>query len=56
MLQMIFFTVDGYSYVRMGLPVPGVIYVIVGLGVVGLAVHAREPGIFTKDNTKPKSG
>ena len=56
LLQMIFFAVDGYSYYRMGLPIPGVIYVIVGLGVVGLAVHAREPGIFTKDNTKPKSG
>ena len=54
-LQMLFFTIDGYSYVRMGEDVPNIIYVIVGGGLVGLMVHANEPGIFTKDKDDGKT-
>ena len=43
------FTVDGYSYVKLGVDVNPMIYVIVGVNVVGLLVHSQEPGIFTKD-------
>ncbi|KAL3902437.1 MAG: hypothetical protein SGILL_010824 [Bacillariaceae sp.] len=55
-LVMIFFGADLYSYARLGQPIPGILYGILGLGAVGLAIHAMEPGIFTKDkNSKTKS-
>ena len=59
LLQMLFFVVDGYSYWKMGLIVPPIIYAIVGVGLVGLIVHSKEPGIFTRDkggSGKAKSG
>lgn len=49
LLQIVMFTVDGYSYVKLGVDVNPMIYVIVGVNVVGLLVHSQEPGIFTKD-------
>lgn len=49
LLNIIFFATDAYSYVKMGLKIPPPVYVIVGMGVIGLIVHANEPGIFTKD-------
>jgi len=55
LLNIVFFATDAYSYVTMGLEVPTAVYVIVGLGVVGLIVHAKEPGIFTKDHDKKKT-
>ncbi len=55
-LQMLFFAVDGFSYWRMGFDIHPVIFVIVGVGGVGLLIHSREPGIFTKDHDKAKSG
>ena len=58
-LQMLFFSIDGYSYYRIGLDIPGLIYGIIGLGLVGLVVHSQEPGIFTKDHgpgNKSKKG
>jgi len=55
LLNIIFFATDAYSYVNMGLEVPTAVYVIVGLGVIGLIVHANEPGIFTKDHDKKKT-
>lgn len=56
-LQVVFFSADAFSYVRMGKEIPAVLYGIVGLGLAGLAVHANEPGIFTKDKGgKAKSG
>jgi hypothetical protein len=53
-LQMIFFIVDGYSYNVMGKEVAPAVLVSVGVGAVGLAVHAMEPGIFTKDKDSGK--
>ena len=54
-LQMLFFSVDAYSYIRLGKDIPGIIYFIIGLGLVGLVVHSKEPGIFTKDHGPGKS-
>eukprot|EP01083_Nonionella_stella_P080761 222051_1 len=54
-LQVLFFAVDGYSYVKMGKDVPAIIFVAVGVGLVGLFVHSMEPGIFTKDNKSGKA-
>ena len=49
LLNIIFFATDAYSYAKMGLKIPPPVYVIVGMGVIGLIVHGNEPGIFTKD-------
>ena len=55
-LVMMVFGIDLTSYVRLGKPIPGPLFGILGLGAVGLAVHAMEPGIFTKDkNAKTKA-
>ena len=54
-LEMLFFTIDGYSYYRTGRDIPGIIFGIVGFGLVGLVVHSQEPGIFTKDHGPGKS-
>ena len=54
-LQMLFFSVDTYSYIAMGKDIPGILYFILGLGFVGLVVHSQEPGIFTKDHGPGKS-
>ena len=57
LLQVLFFAVDMISYMKMGLDIPSVLFVIVGVGIVGLLIHANEPGIFTKDHDiKKKSG
>ncbi|KAL7554804.1 hypothetical protein ACHAWF_018344 [Thalassiosira exigua] len=49
LLQVLFFVVDAYSYVKMGLDIPTALFLPVGVGLVGLAVHSMEPGLFTKD-------
>ena len=54
--QTLVLALDGYSYVRLGVTIPAVLYGVVGTGVVGLVVHSMEPGIFTKDKDKTKSG
>ncbi|KAL7526075.1 hypothetical protein ACHAXR_001302 [Thalassiosira sp. AJA248-18] len=58
LMNVLFFVVDGYSYARLGKSIPGIIFGAVGMGVVGLMVHSKEPGIFTKDkgSGKAKSG
>jgi hypothetical protein len=48
-LFMIFFGVDGLSYILLGKAIPGIVLAILGLGGVGLIIHAMEPGVFTKD-------
>ena len=48
-LQTLFFCVDGWSYVKLGVDVPATLYVILGVNVAGLVVHSFEPGLFTKD-------
>ena len=48
-LQAFFFTVDGWSYVNLGVGLPGILYFVVGFNVVGLVAHFQEPGLFTKD-------
>lgn len=50
LLQIIFFLLDASSYVRLGVDVAPILLILSGVGLVGLAVHSREPGIFTKDN------
>mmetsp|Transcript_291 Transcript_291/g.621 ORF Transcript_291/g.621 Transcript_291/m.621 type:complete len:145 (+) Transcript_291:61-495(+) len=53
--QVLFFVVDGYSYVKLGKDVPVPVFVIVGVGIVGLGVHSKEPGVFTKDKGANKA-
>lgn len=56
LLQIVIFTIDGYSNVKLDVNINPIIYVIVGVNVVGLLVHSQEPGIFTKDkNSDGKS-
>lgn len=55
LLQIIPFIVDAYSYYRLGFDIPAVLYVIVGVGLVSLIVHSKEPGIFAKDKGSGKS-
>lgn len=51
----IFFIMDACSYVWMGVEIPKPMFVVVGIGLVGLLVHSREPGIFTKDKNSAKN-
>ena len=55
LLHTLFFAIDGVSYVLCGVEMAPPVFVIVGLGVVSLAIHSQEPGIFTKDKTKAKT-
>ena len=55
-LQTLFGVVDVYSYQHLGKDVLGIIYVSVALGIGGLIIHSMEPGIFTKDHGKAKTG
>jgi len=48
-LPTIFFSVDLYSYIKLGVSPPGRLYGVVGMGLLGLGVHAMEPVIFTAD-------
>ena len=47
-LNTLFFSVDLYSYLKMGVSNPE-LYVVLTIGAVSLAIHSMEPGIFTKD-------
>ena len=51
LLQVVFCAIDALDYIRFGMPVPAILVVVTLVGVVGLVVHAMEPGIFTKDKT-----
>ena len=55
LLHTLFFIVDGFSYLKVGVEVAPAVFGIVGLGLVGMVVHSLEPGIFTKDKTKTSS-
>ena len=39
---------------KLGIYIPAIIYGYVAAGIVGLVVHANEPGIFTKDHDTGK--
>ena len=54
LMQALFFVVDGYSYVRMGLDIQAVLFVLVGVGLASLVVHSKEPGIFTENKGAEK--
>lgn len=53
-LQTLFFAIDAMSYMKLGIYIPAIIYGYVAAGIVGLVVHANEPGIFTKDHDTGK--
>mmetsp|Transcript_12477 Transcript_12477/g.23765 ORF Transcript_12477/g.23765 Transcript_12477/m.23765 type:complete len:145 (+) Transcript_12477:173-607(+) len=55
LIQVLFFVVDGYSYVRLGKDVPAALFVVVGVGIFGLGVNSKEPGVFTKDKGANKA-
>jgi hypothetical protein len=55
LLEAIFLGCDSFSYYKMGCKTEGAVkmtYALFGLSLLGLSVHAMEPGIFTKDKTK----
>ena len=55
LLELIFFTLEYYDAVRAGFP-SNIKLLFALIALVGLVVHAMEPGIFTKDKTgKTKS-
>jgi hypothetical protein len=51
-MQAIFFGADSYSYVKSGRKDGFPVYCMFGLSLVGLGVHALEPGVFTRDKCK----
>ena len=51
----VFFCVDLWSYIKLGAPVEPALCAMVGVGFIGLIVHAIEPGIFTKDKEADKT-
>ena len=51
-MEVLFLIVDAYSYLRLGREIPLILYIVFGVGGVGLVVHAMEPGLFTKDKNK----
>jgi len=55
LLEFIFFGCEAYDAQRTGFPV-SVKEVFAFVALIGLAVHSQEPGIFTKDKAKTKSG
>ena len=55
LMEAIHWTVGAIDAHRLGFPC-AVAYSFAGLCIVSLAVHAKEPGIFTKDKNKAKTG
>ena len=55
-MQIVFAAVDVYSCIRLERQVPTILYVVIGLGAIGLMVQSMEPGIFAKDKTKIEDG
>lgn len=51
-LEAMFYGADSYSYVKSGRKDGLPVYCLFGLSLIGLGVHAMEPGIFTKDKLK----
>jgi len=54
LLELIFFTAESYDAHVTGFPV-NVKLAFAAIALVGLVVHAMEPGVFTKDKTKTKT-
>eukprot|EP00562_Extubocellulus_spinifer_P001123 CAMPEP_0178475170 /NCGR_PEP_ID=MMETSP0696-20121128/2976_1 /TAXON_ID=265572 /ORGANISM="Extubocellulus spinifer, Strain CCMP396" /LENGTH=136 /DNA_ID=CAMNT_0020102439 /DNA_START=190 /DNA_END=600 /DNA_ORIENTATION=+ len=55
LMEAIHWTVGAIDAQRLGFPCVFA-YVIAGLCIISLVIHAKEPGIFTKDKNKAKSG
>jgi len=51
-VETIYVAVDTYSAYRAGFKDAAGVYTMLGLSLLGLGVHAMEPGIFTKDKSK----
>ena len=49
LLETIYFAVDSYSYAKGKRKDATPVYAMLGLSILGLGVHAMEPGIFTTD-------
>ena len=54
LLELVYFATEAYDAYTIGFPyeVKGG---FAGIALVGLIIHAMEPGLFTKDKTKTKS-
>lgn len=53
LLEAIYYAFDAYSFVKSGQHKAGrPIYAMLGLSLLGLGIHAMEPGVFTKDKAK----
>ena len=52
LMEVLYAIVDAYSYWSLERQIPGILYFVIGVGGVGLAVHAMEPGIFAKAKKK----
>ena len=54
LLELVYWVNGAYDATLKGFPCE-VAYGLIGLTVVGLIAHAREPGLFTKDKAKTKT-
>lgn len=52
LMEAIFFSVDSYSYMKDGRKDKTPVLCMLGVSLLGLGVHAMEPGVFTKDKRK----
>jgi hypothetical protein len=55
LMELILWTLDGYDAYTLDFPY---IFMLIqaAIAAVGLLIHSQEPGIFTKDKNKQKSG
>lgn len=54
-LHTIFIILDACSHIWMGVDAPKPMFLFIGIRLIGLVVHSREPGIFTKDKNDVKN-
>lgn len=54
LMEAIYFAFDSYSYIKSGRKDGRPIYAMLGLSLIGLGIHAMEPGVFTNDKTKER--
>jgi hypothetical protein len=54
LVQAIYHGVDSLSYLKMKRTDGAPVYTLFALSVIGLGIHAMEPGIFTKDKAAMK--
>ena len=52
LVETLFIAVDTYSAKKAGFKEMKRIYGMLGLSILGLGIHAMEPGLFTKDKRK----